>query len=55
VHLGLAKVEVDMVVGDDPWEALGDPAHLDDRGLGQRRAILDENETRGEPVAARPL
>ena len=30
VHLALAQVEVDVVVGDDPGEALGDAAQLED-------------------------
>ena len=42
VHLALAEIEADVVVGDDAGEALRDPAHLEDRFclLGHRPAIL---------------
>ena len=34
VHLAAREVEVDVVVGDDPRELLGDPAHLENGGRG---------------------
>ena len=37
MHLTPAQVEVDVVVGEDPGEALGDPAQLEDRTLARHR------------------
>ncbi len=37
VHLARGKPEVDVVVGDDAGEALGDPAELDGRHRVGRR------------------
>ena len=46
VHLAAPEVEVDVVVGDDAWKALGDPPKLEDGRLddalllAHARAIL---------------
>ena len=39
VHLARLEVEVDVVVGDDAGEALGDAAQLEDGGLGHCGAV----------------
>jgi hypothetical protein len=40
VHLALAQVEVDVVVGEDPGELLRDAPHLENRGGFHRGRIL---------------
>ena len=29
MHLTKVDLEIDVIVGDDPWELLDDPSHLD--------------------------
>ena len=68
MNLAFAEVEADVIVRHDPWEALGDVAHLEHRagGFSHRGRILllhvprassadaALDKTRGGP-AARPL
>src|SRR4029077_14911673 len=52
VHLALAHVESDVVVGDDAGKSLRDPTHLEDWLVGHAAPILtryDEGRAQARP------